>query len=122
MIKIKKIKYSKVILSFVIVFLLVLSISGISKSGGYTCVEIIDINDRLGNVLLVGHAVEHNILRKAIEDTIALIVEELGGKTLYDIKDKISNTLLVGWTLEYMYNKGYRIDCVIGDWIILVNE
>jgi len=117
-----KIKYGKVILSFVIVFFLVLSISGISKSEGYTCVEIIDINDRLGNVLLVGYAVEHNILRKAIKDDIALIIEDLGGKTLYNIKDKISNTLLVGWALEVEYNQGFHIECVIGDWIILISE
>ena len=117
-----KIKYVKVILSFVIVFFLVLSISVISKGEGYTCVEIIDINDRLGNFLLVSYAVEHNILRKAVKDDIAQVIEILEGKTLYDIKDKISNTLLVGWVLEVKYNEGFQINCVIGDWIILVSE
>ncbi len=117
-----KIKYGKVILSFVIVLFLVLFISGLSKSEGYTSIEIIDINDRLSNFLLVSYAVENNILRKAVKDDIAQAIEILEGKTFWDIKDKISNALLVSWTLEALYNQGYQINCVMGDWIILVSE
>ena len=30
-----------------------------------------------------------------------------------------SNETVIAWLLDYYYSQGYRITCVVGDWIIL---
>lgn len=40
-------------------------------------------------------------------------------ETLLEGCNRIANRMLVEWILEYYYSEGYRITCVVGDWIIL---
>jgi len=132
MIKIKKIKHSKVILIFVAIFLLVLFIGNLSRkevkseANPSIAITILDINEKnkLANVVVVDALLEQNALPKHIERVIAFALRESGneGKTLWEVKDVFPNTILIGWILEHNYSLGYRINWVIGDWIILVRE
>ena len=40
-------------------------------------------------------------------------------KTLVEGCSPIANETLVTWVLDMYYSDGYRIVCVVGDWIIL---
>jgi len=127
MIKIKKIKHSKVILIFVAIFLLVLFIGNLSrkevKSEANPSIEILDINEKnkFQNAAFLDVLLERNALPN-IEAVITLLLKESGseGKTLREAKDDFQNVNFIKWILEYEYSVGYRINCVIGDWIILV--
>ena len=129
MIKIKKIKYSKVILIFVAIFLLVLFIGNLSrkevKSEANPSIIIVDINEenKFENAAFLDTLLEQNYLPKNIETVINFLHKDRGeGKTLREFLGGFSNEDLIEWILEYRYKVGYRINCVIGDWIILVNE
>jgi len=39
--------------------------------------------------------------------------------TLLEGCNRIANSMLVVMLLEYYYSEGYKITCVVGDWIIL---
>ena len=127
MIKIKKIKHSKVILIFVAIFILVLFIGNLSrkevKSEANPSIEILDINEKnkFQNAAFLDVLLERNALPN-IEAVITLLLKESGseGKTLREAKDDFQNVNFIKWILEYEYSVGYRINCVIGDWIILV--
>ena len=133
MIKIKKIKHSKVILIFVAIFLLVLFIGNLSrkevKSETYPSILIVDTNEeaKLGNAALLTVLLERNALPKNLEILIKHMIKinDSEVKTTEEIRGKIQkivNVTLIDWILEYEYSVGYRINCVIGDWIILVDE
>lgn len=128
MIKIKKIKYSKVILIFVAIFLLVLFIGNLSrkevKSEANPSIEILDINEKnkFQNAVFLDTLLERNALPKNIEAIITLLLKKSGSETLREVKDDFQNVSFIEWILGYKYSVGYRINFVIGDWIILVNE
>jgi len=130
MIKIKKIKHSKVILIFVSIFLLVLFIGNLSKTSEVKCEEfkskiaIVDINEKSkkSNAILLDHLLEGNVLPKDVEFTITEMKKLAKGKTLFECYNQISNETLICWILENHYSWGYQINCVVGDWIILVKE
>lgn len=128
MIKIKKIKHSKVILIFVSIFLLVLFIGNLSrkevKSEANPSIEILDINgkNKFQNAVFLDTLLERNALPKNIESIITLLLKKSGSETLREVKEDFQNVSFIEWILEYKYSVGYRINCVIGDWIILVME
>jgi len=130
MIKIKKIKHSKVILIFVAIFVLVLFLGNLSKISEVKCEEfkseiaIVDINEKSkkSNAILLDHLLEGNVLPKDVEFAITEMKKITKGKTLFECYNQISNETLICWILEYYYSLGYQINCVVGDWIILVKE
>jgi len=128
MIKIGKISNRKVIFSFVAVFLLSLLICAIlkdevsSKEYEYK-ISIIDTNEEVikGNASQLDHALKDGDLPKKMEQTIRMVINHFKAKSLVDCY-QLSNTQIVEWLLEYKYYEGWRINCVIGDWIVLVRE
>ncbi len=128
MIKIKKIKHSKVILIFVAIFLLVLFIGNLSrkevKSETYPSITIVDIHEKgkFQNAAYLNVLLEQKALPKNIETLIKTLRNESEVKTTKEIIEEFGNVTLIEWILEYKYSVGYRINCVIGDWIILVDE
>ncbi|MBA7550999.1 hypothetical protein ES705_43532 [subsurface metagenome] len=128
MIKIKKIKHSKVILIFVAIFLLVLFIGNLSrkevKSETYPSITMLDINEKnkFLNAAFLDALLEKNALPKNIETLIKSLINGSELKTTKEVIDEFGNVTLIEWILAYKYSVGYRINCVIGDWIILVNE
>ncbi|MBA7592003.1 hypothetical protein ES708_34174 [subsurface metagenome] len=127
MIKIKKIKYRKIILIFVAIFILVLFIGKLSgkevKSETNPSITIVDINEKnkFQNAVFLDALIERNALPRNIEILIkSLINSEM--KTTKEVINEFENLTLIEWILEYKYSVGCRINCVIGDWIILVNE
>ena len=128
MIKIEKIKHSKVILIFVAIFILVLFISAFSKNGfmvtsNESKILIIDTNEKFkkGNASILDRAMEQDLLPKEKAYRITAVIKHFGEKTLANC-DQMSNTQIIEWLLEYEYYVGYRINCIVGDWIILVNK
>ena len=128
MIKIGKIKNRKVIFSFLVVFLLSLFIFSFlkdeasSKEYEYK-ITIIDTSKEVikGNAGLLDLALKGGDLPEKMEHIIKLTINHFGAKSLVDCY-QMSNTQIVEWLLEYKYYEGWRINCVIGDWIILVRE
>ena len=115
MIEIGKIKHRKVILSFIAISLLVLFVFSFlkdearSKEYEYK-IDIIDT-----------YALKEGYLPEKMEYAIKQFINHFKVKSLVDCY-QVSNSQVVEWLLEYRYYKGWRINCVIGDWIILVRE
>jgi len=128
MINLSKTKHRKVIFSFVVVFLLSLFICGLlkdearSKEYEYR-ISIIDTNEKVikGNSAQLDIALKKGYLPEKVEYDIKQFINYFKAKSLVDCY-QVSNSQVVEWLLEYRYYKGWRINCVIGDWIILVRE
>ena len=128
MIEIDKIKYRKVILSFIAISLLVLFVFSFlkdeasSKEYEYK-ISIIDTNEEVikGNAAQLDIALKKGYLPEKVEYDIKQFINYFKAKSLVDCY-QVSNSQVVEWLLEYRYYKGWRINCVIGDWIILVRE
>lgn len=54
-----------------------------------------------------------------LKSSIIAIKKSMNVETLLEGYNRIAYSMLVGWLLEYYYSEGYRITCVVGDWIIL---
>lgn len=125
--KIKKNKHGRIILIFITIVLLVLFIGNFSKTLEVKCEEskdrirIIDTNERYkkGKALVLDTFLEDNNLPKNVEFSITGMKEVLKAKTLLEVSEQIANINFVEWLLELHYSEGYRITCVVGDWIIL---
>jgi len=128
MIEIDKIKYRKVVLSFIAISLLVLFVFNLlkdeasSKEYEYK-ISIIDTSEEVikGNASQLDHALKEGYLPEKMEYAIKLFIKAFKAKSLVDCY-QVSNSQVVEWLLEYRYYKGWRINCVVGDWIILVRE
>ena len=128
MINLSKTKHRKVIFSFVVVFLLSLFICGLlkdearSKEYEYR-ISIIDTNEKVikGNSAQLDIALKKGYLPEKVEYDIKQFINYFKAKSLVDCY-QVSNSQVVEWLLEYRYYKGWRINCVISDWIILVRE
>lgn len=119
----------KVSLIFVAIFILLLFIGNLSgkeaKSEEFKSkIAIVDINEKSkkSNAILLDHLLAGDILPKDVEFTIAEMKKLAKGKTLFECYNQISNQTLICWILENHYSWGYQINCVVGDWIILVKE
>jgi len=128
MIEINKIQYRKVILSFIIISLLVLFVFSFlkdeAKSKEYESrISIINTSEEVikGNAGELDYALKEGHLPEKIGNHIKLFIKSFGAKSLVDCY-QVANSQVVEWLLEYRYNEGWRINCVIGDWIILVRE
>lgn len=128
MIEIGKIKYRKVILSFIAISLLVLFVFSFlrdearSKEYEYK-ISIINTNEEVikGNASQLDSALKEGYLPEKMEYAIKQFISCFKAKSLVDCY-QVANSQVVEWLLEYHYYKGWRINCVIGDWIILVRE
>lgn len=128
MIEIGKIKHRKVILSFIALSLLVIFVFSFleneasSKEYEYK-INIIDTNEEAikGNASQLDNALKEGYLPEKMEYAIKQFINHFKVKSLVDCY-QVSNSQVVEWLLEYRYYKGWRINCVIGDWIILVRE
>lgn len=128
MINLSKIKHRKVIFSFVVVFLLSLFICCLlkdeasSKEYEYK-ISIIDTSEEVikGNASQLDHALKEGYLPEKMKYAIKLFIKAFKAKSLVDCY-QVANSQVVEWLLEYRYYEGWRINCVIGDWIILVRE
>lgn len=128
MINLSKTKHRKVIFSFVVVFLLSLFICGLlkdeasSKEYEYK-ISIIDTSEEVikGNASQLDHALKEGYLPEKMEYAIKLFIKAFEAKSLVDCY-QVTNSQVVEWLLEYRYYEGWRINCVIGEWIILVRE
>ena len=56
---------------------------------------------------------------KYLKSSITAIKKSMNVETLLEGCNRIADSMLVGMLLEYYYSEGYRITCVVGDWIIL---
>lgn len=128
MMEIGKIKHRKVIFTFVAVFLLSLFICDLSKDEARSKeyeykISIIDTSEEVikGNASQLDLALKGGYLPEKMEHLIKLAKQTFKAKTLVDCY-QLSNTQIIEWLLEYRYYEGWRINCVIGDWIILVRE
>ncbi len=128
MIEIDKIKHRKVILSFIAISLLVLFVFSFlkdeAKSKEYEYrISIIDTNEKVikGNAGQLDLALKDGNLPEKMEYSIKLFINHFKAKSLVDCY-QVANSQVVEWLLEYRYYEGWRINCVIGDWIILVRE
>ncbi|MBA7549883.1 hypothetical protein ES705_42383 [subsurface metagenome] len=130
MIKIKKIKHSKVILIFVAIFLLVLFIGNLSRKAEAQgkiikhTIIIVDTNNesKRGNAGWLDFLLEKISLPEYMKQGIIAFKKSMNIETLLEGCNRIGNKILVEWMLEYYYSEGYRVACVVGDWIILVDE
>ena len=128
MIEIGKIKHRKVILSFIAISLIVLFVFSFlkdearSKEYEYK-IDIINTNEKVikGNAGQLDLALKDGDLPEKMEYVIKLFIKSFGAKSLVDCY-QVANSQIVEWLLEYRYYKGWRINCVISDWIILVRE
>ena len=121
--KIKKIKHSKIIFIFITMILLTLFIGHLSiKSEAQgKIIEILDTNNesKRANAGMLDLLLEKYNLPKYMELEIIGLKKSMNIKTLLEGCNQIANKVFVTWLLEYYYSKGYRISCVVGDWIIL---
>ena len=127
MIEIGKIKYRKVILSFITISLMLFVICFLedeasSKEYEYK-ISIIDTNEKVikGNAGQLDMALKNGDLPEKMEYAIKQFINCFKAKSLVDCY-QVANSQVVEWLLEYRYYEGWRINCVIGDWIILVRE
>lgn len=128
MIELGKIKYRKVILIFIAISLLVLFVFSFLKdevrSEEYEYkIDIINTNEEVikGNASQLDSALKGGYLPEKMKNHIKLFIKSFGAKSLVDCY-QVANSQVVEWLLEYRYCEGWRINCVIGDWIILVRE
>jgi len=121
--KIKKFKHSKIILIFITMIFLTLFIGHLSiKSEAQgEIIKILDTNNenKRANAGMLDFLLEKHNLPKYMELGIIELKKSMNIKTLLEGCNQIANIVLVTWLLEYYYSKGYRISCVVGDWIIL---
>ena len=54
-----------------------------------------------------------------LKSSIIAIKKSLNVETLLEGYNRIAYSMLIGWLLEYYCSEGYRITCVVNDWIIL---
>lgn len=125
--KIKKFKHSKIILIFITIILLALFIghlSAKSEAQGKIIkhnIIIVDTNNesKRSNAGILDFLLEKIGLPKNSEVEIIALKKSMNIKTLLEGYNQIANKPLVEWLLGYYYSEGYRISCVVGDWIIL---
>ncbi len=121
--KIKEFKHSKIIPIFITVILLTLFIGHLSiKSEAQDeVIKILDTNNEntRSNAGMLDFLLEKNSLPKYMEIHVIGFKKSMNIKTLLEGCNQIANIVFVTWLLEYYYSKGYRISCVVGDWIIL---
>lgn len=128
MVKICKIKHRKIIFTFTVLLLLSLFICSILKDEAI-CKEyeykisIIDTREEVikGNASQLDLAIKKGYLPEKMEYSIKIFIKSFKAKSLVDCY-QVANSQVVEWLLEYRYYEGWRINCVIGDWIILVRE
>ena len=125
--KIKKFKHSKITLIFITMILLTLFIGHLSikaeaqgKIIKHT-IKILDTNSeyKRGNAGWLDFLLEKISLPKYMKKDIIDFKKSMNIETLLEGCNRIANRMLVEWVLEYYYSEGYRITCVVGDWIIL---
>jgi len=121
--KIKKFKHSKITLIFITMILLTLFIGHLSiKSEAQgKIIKILDTNNenKRANAGMLDLLLEKYNLPKYMELDIIGLKKSMNIETLLEGCNRIANIMLVTWLLEYYYSEGYRITCVVGDWIIL---
>ena len=121
--KIKKFKPSKNILIFITIIFLTLFIGhfSIKSEAQSKIIRIVNTNNdniRANAGMLDLFLAKYN-LPKYIESDIIGLKKSMNIKTLLEGCNRIANIMLVSWLLEYYYSEGYRITCVVNDWIIL---
>jgi len=125
--KIKKFKHSKIIFIFITIILLALFIGHLSAKSEAQgkiikhTIIIVDTNNesKRSNAGILDFLLEKISLPKNMEVEIIALKKSMNIKTLLEGCNQIANKPLVEWLLEYYYSKGYKITCVVGDWIIL---
>jgi len=125
--EIKNIKHGKIILTFITIVLLILLVGRLSKTSEVKCEEykrgitIVDTDEKhkCSIALVLDTSLTHGGLPKNLEFEIKNMKQVLEVKTLVEGCSQIANETLVTWLLDMYYSDGYRIACVVGDWIIL---
>lgn len=84
-------------------------------------IKIIDTSseNKRGYASMLDQFSEYKSFPQYLKSSIVAIKKSLNIETLLEGYNRIAYSMLVGWLLEYYYSKGYRITCVVGDWIIL---
>ena len=118
-----KFQNRKYILIFITIILLTSFIGHLSikAEAQDTIIKIIDTSseNKRAYASLLDQFSKYKNFPKHLKVSIAAIKKSMNVETLLEGYNRIAYSMLVGWLLEYYYSEGYRITCVVGDWIIL---